>query len=57
MLLYHQHDDFDEEAVMLAKIKRPSVDFDSKNHCKILPTLIYLMTLFNIILTQQENCN
>jgi S-adenosylmethionine synthetase len=28
-----QHDDFDEESVMLAKIKRYSVDFDSKNHC------------------------
>jgi S-adenosylmethionine synthetase len=28
-----QHDDFDEESVMLAKIKKDSVDFDSKNHC------------------------
>jgi S-adenosylmethionine synthetase len=41
---------------MLAKIKRYSVDLIPRIIAKILPTLIYLMTLFNIILTQQVNC-
>jgi hypothetical protein len=29
-----QHDDFDEEATMLAKIKKISLKFDPKNYCK-----------------------
>jgi S-adenosylmethionine synthetase len=40
-----QHDDFDEEATMLAKIKRISLPFDPKIIAKTQHPLIYSMTI------------
>ena len=51
-----QHDDFDEEATMLAKIKKDIVDIlIPRIIAKILVMLIYLMIKFNTISIQQEN--
>jgi S-adenosylmethionine synthetase len=52
-----QHDDFDEEATMLAKIKKISLNFDSRIIAKTQQVLIYLMMRLPTISTQQENCN